>query len=104
MAAKNQHPPTLAQLRAIRDQIIQLAGQHGASNVRVFGSVARGDATGDSDIDLLVDQDWQRLSAWGGMSLVVDLEELLGRHVDIATLEELKPRIKAQVLREAVAL
>jgi predicted nucleotidyltransferase len=87
-----------------RAQIIALAARYGANNVRVFGSVARGEATPDSDVGLLVDQDWSRLSGWGGMELVVALEELLGRKVDIATEEELRPRIKAYVLREAVPL
>jgi predicted nucleotidyltransferase len=87
-----------------RDAIIALADKHGASNVRVFGSVARGEATPESDLDLLIDQDWSRLSSWGGMGLIVDLEDLLGRKVEVATEDELKPRIKARVLREAVPL
>ena len=87
-----------------RDEILRLAKKYGASNVRIFGSVARGEATLDSDLDLLVDQDWSRLSAWGGMALVVELEELLGRKVDVATEEELKPRIRERVLRDAVLL
>ena len=87
-----------------REAILTLAEQHGATNVRVFGSVARGDAGPDSDIDLLVDQDWSRLSGWGGMELVVALEDLLGRRVDVATEEELRPGLREQVLREAVPL
>jgi predicted nucleotidyltransferase len=87
-----------------RNQILQIAAQYGATNVRVFGSVARGEAREDSDIDLLVDQDWSRLSAWGSMELVVALEELLGRKVDVATEEELKPRIRSRVLNEVVPL
>ena len=82
----------------------RLAARCGASNVRVFGSVARGEATPFSDIDLLVDQDWSRLSGWGGMALVVALEDLLGCRVDGAAVEELKPRIRQRVLREAVPL
>lgn len=78
--------------------------EFGASNVRVFGSVVRGDDTETSDIDLLVDQDWTKLSAWGGMGLVIALEDLLGHKVDIATVEELKPRIRERVLREATPL
>ena len=87
-----------------REAILRLAAEHGASNVRVFGNVARGEATEASDLDLLVDQDWNRLSAWGGMELVVELEDLLERKVDVATEDELKPRIRERVLREAVAL
>lgn len=96
--------PTLAALRARRAEILAIAAQHGASNVRVFGSVARGEATEMSDVDLLVDQDWSRLSTWGGMGLVVALEGLLGWRVDVATPDELKPRIRGRVLREAVPL
>ncbi|MBL8155005.1 MAG: nucleotidyltransferase family protein [Anaerolineae bacterium] len=87
-----------------RAALLELAARYGASNVRVFGSVARGEARADSDVDLLVDQDWTRLSRWGGMELVVALETLLGRHVDVATEEELKPTIRQQALREAVKL
>jgi predicted nucleotidyltransferase len=87
-----------------REALLKLAAKHGASNVRVFGSVARGEATEDSDLDLLVDQDWSRLSGWGGMEIVVELEDLLERRVDVATEDELKPRIRERVLREVVAL
>jgi len=87
-----------------RDSVLEIMHRHGASNVRVFGSVARGDARPDSDIDLLIDQDWSNLSGWGGMELVVALEALLGRPVDVATEEELRPRIRDLVLREAVPL
>lgn len=95
---------TLDDLRQQRDRILQIAAQHGASNVRVFGSVVRGEATSGSDVDLLVDQDWSRLSAWGGMGLITDLEDLLGCKVDVATEEELKPLIRERVLKEAVPL
>jgi predicted nucleotidyltransferase len=91
-------------LKDKREEILRLATAYGVSNLRVFGSVARGEATEDSDIDLLVDQDWSRLSSWGGMEFVVVLEDLLGRKVDVATEEELKPHIKARVLREAISL
>ena len=95
---------TLKHLREYREQILHIAEQHGASNVRVFGSVVRGEATTESDVDLLVDQDWSRLSSWGGMGLIIALEDLLGCNVDVATLEELKPHIGERVLREAVPL
>lgn len=95
---------TLKQLRAYREQILRIAEEHGASNVRVFGSVVHDKATPESDIDLLVEQDWSRLSSWGGMGLIIALEDLLGCKVDVATLEELKPRIRERVLKEAVPL
>jgi predicted nucleotidyltransferase len=87
-----------------REQILSIAARYGASNVRVFGSVARGEAGEDSDIDLLVDQDWSRLTGWGGMGLIVDLEELLGRKVDVATVGEIKPAIRELVEKEAIPL
>lgn len=87
-----------------REAILRIAAENGASNVRVFGSVARGEAREDSDIDLLVDQDWTRLSYWGGMGLIIALEELLGRKVDVATVDELKPIIREHVLAEAIPL
>lgn len=67
MSEKTPTTPTLAALRARRDEIIAVMKQHGASNVRVFGSVARGESTSQSDVDLLIDQGWSRLSSWGGM-------------------------------------
>jgi hypothetical protein len=96
--------PTLESLRARRDDILALAKKHGASNIRVFGSVARGEATPESDIDLLVDQDWSRLTTWGGIGLIIELEDLLDCKVDVATSDELKPRIRERALREAVPL
>jgi predicted nucleotidyltransferase len=87
-----------------RDDIIALAYKHGASNVRVFGSVARGEATEDSDIDFLVDWDYERISSWGGAGLYIELEDLLGHKVDIGTESQLRPRIRERVLKECVRL
>lgn len=65
MREQVKRPPTLDDLRARRAEIIALAEQHGAYNVRVFGSVARGQASATSDVDLLVCWDYSRISAWG---------------------------------------
>lgn len=90
-------------LKAKREQILQLAARHGAYNVRVFGSVARGDARPDSDIDFLVDlQPGRSLFDLGG--LLVDLQELLAHNVDVITERGLRERIRERVLREATAL
>ncbi|MBI4083662.1 MAG: nucleotidyltransferase family protein [Candidatus Lambdaproteobacteria bacterium] len=90
-------------LREKREDILRLAAKHGARNVRVFGSVARGEADEVSDIDFLVEMEPGRsILDMGG--LLVDLEELLGRNVDVATDRGLKPRIRERVLREAVTL
>jgi predicted nucleotidyltransferase len=84
-----------------REEIIQVAAAHGARNVRVFGSVARGDADAASDVDFLVDLEPGRsLLDLGG--LLADLETLLGRPVDVVTERGLRERIRERVLREAV--
>ena len=86
-----------------REEILQVAARHGARNVRVFGSVARGEADESSDIDFLVELEPGRtLFDLGG--LLMDLRDLLGRDVDVVTVRGLKPRIQSRVLREAVAL
>jgi len=87
-----------------REEILRLAEKHGATNVRVFGSVARGEATPDSDIDLLVDWDMERISSWGGAGLDLDLHDLLGREVDVVSEKALHRLIREQVLKEAVPL
>jgi uncharacterized protein len=92
-----------ALLQARRSEILALAERHGAHNVRVFGSVARGEAGPESDIDLLVTLDVDR-SLLDLVALWQDLEDLLGREVDIVTEPSLKERMRAQVLREAVVL
>lgn len=86
-----------------RQEILALAARHGASNVRVFGSVARGEAGPASDIDLLVDLEPGRdLLDLGG--LLMDLRDLLQVPVDVGTEPMLKERIRARVLSEAVPL
>ena len=80
----------------------ELADKHGAYNVRVFGSVARGEAGPTSDVDLVVDvQPWVGLEFLG---LWDELEDLLGRKVDLLTERALKSGIRERILREAVAL
>jgi hypothetical protein len=86
-----------------RQSILRVAARHGARNIRVFGSAARGDADEHSDIDLLVEIDPGRsLLDMGG--LLMELRELLGRDVDVVTVGGLKERIRDRVLREAVPL
>ncbi|HEY9814903.1 MAG TPA: nucleotidyltransferase domain-containing protein [Candidatus Obscuribacterales bacterium] len=87
-----------------RSQILAIAEKHGAYNVRVFGSVARGEATDKSDIDFLVDYDLENITPWFPGGLLLDLEQLLNRKVDIATVDMLKEQIRDRVLREAVTL
>ena len=86
-----------------REEILATARKHGAYNVRVFGSVARGEARPDSDIDFLVSLDAGR-SLIDLARLLRELQSLLGRNVDVVTEAGLRPRIRPQVLREARAL
>ncbi len=86
-----------------RDDILNIAAKHGAYNVRVFGSVARGEDRPDSDVDLLVDVE-TTTSSWFPAGLILDLEQILGRQVEIVTEKGLNPQLREQVLREAVPL
>lgn len=90
-------------LKTKRQQVLQIAREHGAYNVRVFGSVARGEAQPGSDVDLLVEMEAGRsLLDMGG--LVMELQGLLGHNVDVVTERGLKSRIRARVLAEAIPL
>ena len=86
-----------------RDAILAIAARHGARNVRLFGSVARGDARPDSDIDLLVDLEPGR-SLLDHVGLWQDLEELLGRRVDVVVDGGLSPHLEKRILAEATPL
>lgn len=90
-------------LKDKRDDILRIAARHGASNVRIFGSVARGEATAESDVDFLVELEPDR-SLMDHAALMLDLEELLGRRVDVATERGLKPSFRERILEEAVRL
>ena len=90
-------------LKEKREEILRIAARHGARNVRIFGSIARGEAGRESDVDLLVDVGPDRTPFFPG-GLLADLEELLGRRVDIVTAEGLHWYIRDRVLKEAVPL
>jgi hypothetical protein len=85
-----------------RQQVLELAAQHGVSNVRVFGSVARGEAQATSDVDFLVDG--LENAAWGGGRLLMDLQDLLGHPVDLVSEDDLHRLLRENVLKEAVPL
>lgn len=89
---------------ATKEKIKAIAAQHGAFNVRVFGSVAKGKADQNSDLDLLVDYDLDKISPWFPVRLIRDLENLLGIKVDVVTPEGLKARIRNEVLQESISL
>jgi predicted nucleotidyltransferase len=86
-----------------RDDIVSIAARHGARNVRLFGSVARGEDGPDSDVDLLVDTG-PTTSSWFPAGLILDLEQILGRPIEIVTDQGLSPLIKERVLKEAIPL
>jgi predicted nucleotidyltransferase len=90
-------------LQEKRQDILATSAAHGARAVRVFGSVARGEADEASDVDFLVEMEPGR-SLLDLTGLLLDLEALLGRSVDVTTEPGLKPRLRARVLREAKAL
>ena len=90
-------------VKAKREEILQVAKRHGVTRVRVFGSMARGDAVPQSDVDLLVDVG-PNPSPWFPGGLVADLEELLGRPVQVITERGLDVLLRDRVLREAVLL
>ena len=86
-----------------REDILRIAAKYGAYNVRIFGSVARGEADEQSDIDFLMNMEPGRsLFDLGG--LLSDLEDLLGCNVDVVTEDGLRDRIRDRVLKEAIAL
>lgn len=90
-------------LKGQREEILRLAARHGAKNIRIFGSVVRGEADEQSDVDFLVEMEPGRsLLDMGG--LLMDLQGLLGRKVDVVSERGLRARIRERVLREAVPL
>jgi predicted nucleotidyltransferase len=90
-------------LRSKRARILRIAARHGARKVRVFGSVAKGKARRGSDIDFLVQMDHDR-SLLDHAALILDLERLLKRPVDVATERGLRPLVRRQILKDAIPL
>jgi len=91
-------------LQQKREDILQIADQHGAFNVRIFGSVARGEETENSDIDFLIDYDLSKISPWFPVGLIEDLEQILNRKVDVVTAKSLHYFIREKILNEAIKL
>jgi predicted nucleotidyltransferase len=94
---------TYETMRQNRAEIEEIARRHGALNVRVFGSVARGEETPESDVDLLVTAG-PKVSSWFPTGLMLDLEKLLDRRVEVVTEKGLNPLIRDRILAEAVPL
>lgn len=94
---------TLGVLQSKRTEILELAAKHGASNVRLFGSVIRGDDREDSDIDFLVDMQETR-SLFDLIGLQQDIERMLGKKVDVLTPNGINRYLKDRILGESVPL
>ena len=86
-----------------RGEILRIAAKHGVHRIRLFGSVARGEAGPQSDVDFLVEVGPKHSPFFPG-GLVVDLQDLLGRRVDVVEPEGLYPLLKEQILKEAINL
>ena len=86
-----------------RDEILRIAAAHGARNLRVFGSVSRGEATEKSDIDLLISLEPGR-TLLDIVAIKQDLEDLLGCNVDVVTEDAVSPYIREKILKDAVSL
>jgi predicted nucleotidyltransferase len=93
----------LATLINKKEEILAIAQKYGASNIRIFGSCARGDINPESDIDFLMDIE-KGHSLFHRIQLMQELEDLLGTKIDIAKPENLHSRIRDQVLEEAIPL
>ena len=94
---------TASAIHERRDEVLRVAARHGAGNVLLFGSAARGEDTPDSDIDLLIDVTGAT-SPWFPASLAADLEQLLGKRVQVVIRRSLSPLIREAILTEAVPL
>lgn len=105
MTTDSKQQPTLAQLRARRDEIIEVAKRNGAFNVRIFGSVARNEAIDESDVDVLVSMR-EGASMFDLVGLWLDLQELLGYEVSLITDDDhpRHERFMQQVRKESVPL
>ena len=90
-------------LQQKREEILNLAAQHGASNIRIFGSVARDEEGEDSDIDFLVDLESDR-SLLDRIGLIQDLEDILARKVDLATVKGLRESFRERIMSQAIPL
>jgi predicted nucleotidyltransferase len=90
-------------LKEKREEILRIAQKHGVGKVKVFGSVARGEAGPESDVDLLIEVTGPR-TPWFPGGLVADLEELLGRRVSVIEAEAIREPLRQRIINEAVPI
>ena len=102
MNETNKNSPTLESIRSKREDIIALAERYGAYNLRVFGSVARAEATSDSDIDIVADFHPHTLIQ--RITLMQELSDLLGYPVDLVPAKNLRSHVRVSALRDAVSI
>ncbi len=91
------------EVKAKREDILNIAKKHGAYNIRIFGSVVRGEAKQDSDLDVLIDLEPNR-SLFDHAALMIELQETMNCKVDVVTEKGLRPRIREVVLKEAISI
>ena len=98
-------PKLLDELRSKREKIYDIASEYGVSNIRIFGSVARGEESEDSDVDLLVSINYKNYgSGFARVDFKNRIEKFLHHKVDILTEKSLHPSIKQTIIKEAIHL
>ncbi|MEO1623266.1 MAG: nucleotidyltransferase family protein [Cyanobacteria bacterium J06632_3] len=102
--AKNRVSHRLEDILPYQADIVRIVEKHGATNARLYGSIVRGESRPDSDVDIVVDLSDRPQSMLFPVRLIRELEELLGRRVDVVTFSGLRDSAKADVLKEAISL
>ena len=94
---------TIAKLKEYKNEILKIAFLHGAKNIKVFGSVARGEENQNSDVDFVVEMSKGK-TVLNRIALMQDLKKLLGQDVDVVTYKSLKERVRNSLIKDAVEL
>ncbi len=94
---------SLTKLKKYKKDILKIASLHGAKNIKVFGSVARGEQNQNSDIDFVVEMEKGK-TVLNRIALMQDLKKLLGQEVDVVTYKSLREKIKHDIIKDAVEL
>lgn len=94
---------TMTKLKEYKNDILKIALLHGAKNIKVFGSVARGEQHQNSDVDFVVEMSKGK-TVLNRIALVLDLKKLLGQNVDVVTYKSLKERVRNSLIKDAVEL